>query len=67
MVCFTLFPPAHEEVVVADAQVQDELVHAQLLGVEGEVRGGLLDRFDDELLVVEADVADLGPGEHDFG
>ncbi len=58
---------AHEEVMIADAQVQDELVHAQFARVEGEVGRALLHRLDDKLLVLEGDVSDLGPGEHDLG
>lgn len=42
--------------MVADAQVKDQLVHPQLLGVEGEVGVAPVHRLDRELLVVETDV-----------
>ena len=53
--------------MVADAQVQDQLVHAKLLGVKGKVGRSFVHCLDDKLLVVEANVSDLGPGEHDLG
>lgn len=55
--------PPHEKVVVADAQVQYHLVHSDLLREEHDVGRRLLDGLDVELLVVEADVSDLGPRE----
>ena len=52
-------PPSHEQVVIADAQVQDQLVHPQLLGVEGEVRVGAIHRLDGKFFVVETYVPDF--------
>ena len=52
-------PSPHEQVVVADAEVEDQLVHPQLLGVKREVGVAPVDRLDRELLVVETDVPDF--------
>ena len=52
-------PPPHEEVVVADAQVEDQLVHSQFSGVKGEVVAGFVHSLDYELLVVKTYVPDF--------
>lgn len=59
--------PPHVELVVAHAEGQDPLVDPQARGEEDEVGRLRVDRLDDELSVVERDVADLGPGEADLG
>ena len=45
--------------MVSDAEVKNQLVHPQLGGVEGKVVAGLVDRLDDELLVVKTYISDL--------
>ena len=57
----------HVELVVAHAQRQDALVDAHARREEHEVGRLLVDRLDDELAVVERDVADLRPREPDLG
>lgn len=52
--------------MVADAQVQDELVHARVLGEKDKVGCGLVGRSNGKLAVVYADVANFGPREADF-
>lgn len=52
--------------MIAHAQRQDALVDANARREEHEVRRLLVDGLDDELAVVERDVADLRPGEPDL-
>lgn len=61
------FTPALKQVVVADAQVQNELVHARVLGEKDKVGRCLVGRSNGKFAVVYADVADFGPREADFG
>lgn len=43
-----------------------QFIHAHFLAEEHEVRRAFVDRFDDEFLIIEADVSDFGPSESCF-
>ena len=53
--------------MVADTQRKNALVYPEPWRVEVEFGRFLVDRFDRELLVVEANVPDLTPRESDLG
>lgn len=53
--------------MVADAQVQDELIHARVLGEKDKVGRCLVRRSNGKLAIVYTDVADFRPREADLG
>ena len=52
--------------MVTDAERQNALVYPESWSVEVELRGFLVDWLYCELLVIEADVPNLAPGEPDL-
>lgn len=61
------FAAADIHVVITHAKCQDGLVDPHMVGNKHKVWGFLICGLDDKVFVVESDVADLRPGEADFG
>ena len=61
------FAAPHIHVMIAHTQCQDGLVHPHMGGNEDKVRRFLICGLDDEVLVVESDVADLRPRKANLG